>query len=194
MNVNREEYKRSKIDYIDIIMAFMNALIIIFPLVLVPKNIFISIIGILLSCGNFTLIIYIFHKKNPFYTYYCYVILLYGTLFLLPSSYINPILIILFIPELIYFLIVSKGKNYSSALSIQAKYRYLQRYGFQMGLNLQRLNQQWDNINPDLEKKLLQYKKSLEEQYKTKKILISSLILSLSWLTIFILYTILFWR
>ena len=105
---------------------------------------------------------------------------------------INPILGILFIPEVCFSYNISKGKSQTSALSIYAKAQYLRRYGVQYGLNARELSQQWDNINPELELKKNQHRELVEKQYHSKKILISSLVLSLSLITIFALYTVAF--
>jgi len=105
---------------------------------------------------------------------------------------INPILGILFIPEVCFIYTISKGKSQTSALSSYAKAQYLRRFGVQYGLDARKLSQQWDNINPELELKKNQQRELLEKRYHSKQIIISSLVLSLSLITIFALYTITF--
>ncbi len=185
-------FKKSFANYIDIALATMNSLIIIFPLIIVHKNLIISTVGIILSCGNLALIYYTYIKNNPFYIYYCFVMLFYGFLFLLPSIWINMMMGCLFIPNIIYILKISKGSSHTSALGSYAKYQYLKRFAIFEGFNARQLSQQWDNINPELELKRQKERELLEKHYHSMKILIISLLLSLSWLVIFVLYTIAF--
>ncbi len=101
-------------NYFDVSLAFINFLVIIFPLVLFNKNIFISIIGIILSGVLIEKTIYNFMKNNPFYIDYCYGLLICGFLSLFPSTAIFPIIGFLFLPEIgycIYNMLTSKGEN-----------------------------------------------------------------------------------
>lgn len=68
----------------------------------------------------------------------------------------------------------------------------MKKFGVQFGLNAQRLSQQWDGINPELELIRQKHRQLLEEKYNSKKILINSLLLSLAWLVTFVFYTITF--
>ena len=189
---NLQEFKKGLMNYIDICLAIINSLIIVFPLIFFYKNIIISILGIVLSCSTLTITLYTFIRNNPLYMYHCYVLLIGGVLFLIPSTMINPILGIFFIPEVCFIYNISKGKSQTSALSSYAKAKYLMRFGAQYGLNAKKLSQQWDNIDPELELKKKQQRELLEKQYHSKKNLISSLVLSLSLITIFAFYTITF--
>lgn len=189
---NLQEFKKGFLNYIDIGLAIINSLIILFPLIFFSKNIVISILGIILSCSILIISLSTFIRNNPLYMYYCYVLLIGGVLFLIPLTMINPILGILFIPEACFIYNISKGKSQTSALSSYAKAKYLMRFGAQYGLNAKKLSQQWDNIDPELELKKSQQRELLEKRYHGKKILISSLLLSLSLITIFALYTVTF--
>lgn len=184
------DFKKRYINYFDIILAIMNSLVIIFPLVIIYENPVISIIGIFLSSGTITLAIYTFIKNNPLYIYYCYTLLLYGLLFSIPSMILHPIFGAILIPDICFIYNISKGKSQTSALSGYAKAQFLMRFGAQYGMNVKQLSQQWDNINPELELKKQQQREKLEKQYFSKKILISTFILSVSLLAIFALFTI----
>ena len=187
-----QEFKKSFMNYVDIALAIINALIIMLPLIFFSKNIVISILGIVLSCSSLIVTIFTFSRNNPLYIYYCYVLLIGAILFLIPSIVINPIFGILFIPEVWFIYNISKGKSQTSALSSYAKMQYLQRFGAQYGMDAKQLTQQWDNINPELDLKEKQQRELLEQKYYGKKILISSFLLSLSLIAVFALYTITF--
>ncbi|MFW9828036.1 MAG: hypothetical protein ACFFEY_10610 [Candidatus Thorarchaeota archaeon] len=189
-NKKEEEFKKSFINYLDILLSIMNTLIILFSLIIFGKNLLISILGVILTLSLALLTFYTFIKNNPLYIYYCYVLLICGVLFLIPSTMINPFLGILFFPQLCFIYNISKGKSQSSALSTYAKAKYLKRMGVHYGLNAQKLSQQWDNINPELELKKNQQRDLLEKRYNSKKVLISSLCLFLSLIIVFAFFTI----
>jgi len=103
---------------------------------------------------------------------------------------INPIFGAILIPDICFIYNISKGKSQTSALSGYAKAQFLMRFGAQYGMSVNQLSQQWDNINPELELKKQQQREILEKKYFSKKILISTFILSVSLLAIFALFTI----
>ena len=74
-----------------------------------------------------------------------------------------------------------------SGVSTMSQTRVAGRAG-SMGLNVGKLKQTWDNINPDLEKKRRQMKELLEKKYNGKIILRNSLVLSFSLIIIFVLH------
>lgn len=189
-NEKPQDFKKRYFHYFDIILAIINSLVIIFPLAIIYENPVISMIGIFLSCGTITLAIYTFIKNNPLYIYYSYTLLLCGLLFSIPSMIINPIFGVILVPDICFIYNISKGKSQTSALSGYAKAQFLMRFGTQYGMSVKSLSQQWDNINPELELKKQQHREILEKQYFSKKIIISTFILSLSLLAIFILFTI----
>ncbi len=189
-NVKEEEFKKSFINYIDILLSIMNTLIILFSLIIFSENLLISIIGVLLTLSLVLMTFFTFIKNNPLYIYYSYILLICGILFLIPSTMINPFLGILFFPEFCFIYNISKGRSQSSAISTYAKVKYLKRMGAHYGLNAQKLSQQWDNINPELELKKNQQRDLLEKSYNSKKVLVSSLCLFLSLVIVFALFTI----
>ena len=73
MNSEKQpEFKKSFENYIDVTLGIINFLIIIFPLILANKNIYVSITGFFLSGLLLLLaILYFFLRDNPFYIYYC---------------------------------------------------------------------------------------------------------------------------
>lgn len=189
-NTKEMEFKKSFINYLDIILSIMNTLIILFSLIIFSKIFLISILGVTLTLCLALLTLYLFIKNNPLYIYYCYVLLVCGILFLIPSTMINPYLGVLFFPQLCLIYNMTKGKSQSSAISTYAKAQYLRRMGVRNSFNAQRLNQQWDNINPELELKKSQQRDLLEKRYNSKKVLISSLSLFLSLVIVFAFFTI----
>jgi hypothetical protein len=98
---------------------------------------------------------------------------------------------ILLLPDIFYFYEIYRSRSQSSAVSMVAKTKFMQKAG-NMGLIDRNLTQTWDNINPQLELKRQQQREELEHQYFGKKILRNSLILSISLIVIFILYAITF--
>ena len=70
-------------------MAIMNFLVIALALVFFYTNIFISIIGVLLAGVLIVITIFTFIKKNPFYIYYCYALILSSLFFLFRLMLIN---------------------------------------------------------------------------------------------------------
>ncbi|MFX1499322.1 MAG: hypothetical protein ACFFBH_17530 [Promethearchaeota archaeon] len=183
-----QDFKKHLVNYFDIILAFINSLVIIFPLIIIYENLAISIIGIFLSCGTIALAIFTFIRNNPLYIYYCYSLLLCALLFSIPSIMLNPYFAIILIPDICFIYNLSKGKSQTSALSSYAKAQFLMRMGTQYGMSTKKLSQQWDNINPELELKKQQQREILEKQYYSKKIIISTFILSVSLVAIFALF------
>jgi len=181
------DFKKTSTNYIDIVFAIVNFLIIIFPLIFFRKNIFISIMGFLFSGVLIIITLYTFIKKNPLYIYYSYVLLFCGLFFLIPSIMINYILGGLLLPEFCYIYNISKARGQTSATSQMTKLRVLGRAGG-YGLNIRRLRQTWDNGNPELEMKRKQQREILEKQYNGKRIMITSFLLGISLIFVFVLY------
>ncbi|HDZ17065.1 MAG TPA: hypothetical protein ENH75_02170 [archaeon] len=180
-------FKKKVINYIDIVFSIVNFLIILFPLIFFRKNIFISIFGFLFSGVLIINMLYTFTKNNPLYIYYSYALLFCGIFFLIPSIMINYILGWLLIPELCYVYNISKARGQTSATSQMAKLRVLGRAGG-YGLNIRRMRQTWDNVNPELELKRTQQREIFEKQYNGKKNLITSSLLGLSLIIVFVVY------
>jgi hypothetical protein len=190
--ISSSKFKKRFVNYFEVILSSVNSLIIIFLLIIAHKNIILSIIGILFACINLALIYYIFIKNNPMYRYYCYVLLFSGILFFIPSLWIDLTLGSLFLPNIIYIIIITKRYSGASAIESVAKYHYMQRFAVDYAFNAKNLSQQWDNINPELELKRQKHRELLEKKYHSKKIIITSILLSFIWLIIFLLYVITF--
>jgi len=182
------DFKKTYINYIDIVFAVTNFLIIIFPLIFFRKNIFIPIMGFLFSGVLIIITLYTFIKNNPLYIYYSFMLLFCGILFLIPSIMINYILGGLLLPEFCYIYNISKARGQTSATSQMAKLKVSGRMG-SYGLNSRRTRQAWDNVNPELEIKRKQQREILEKQYNGKKIMITSFLLGISLISVFVLYT-----
>ena len=181
------DFKKTSINYVDIVFSIVNFLIILLPLISFRKNIFISIFGFLFSGVLIIIMLYTFTKNNPLYIYYSYTLLFCGIFFLIPSITINYVLGVLLLPELCYVYNISKTRGQTSATSQMAKLRVLGRAGG-YGLNIRRMRQTWDNVNPELELKRTQQREIFEKQYNGKKNLITSSLLGLSLIIIFVLY------
>ncbi len=178
-------FKRGTSNYLDIMMAFVNFLIIIFPLSIIRNNIIITILGIVISSVVIISAIYIFSIKNPFYSMYCYVLLFCGFLFIYPLIAINLIYGGLFFLEGFYLWINSKLRREPSHISRLAQYRTDGIAG-SMGLNIRRRGM--TNVELELEKKRIQERERLAIKYNRKQILIRCLILGLSLFVIFIVF------
>lgn len=110
-------FKKAFVNYIDISIAFMNFLIILFSLTILSKNIITSIIGFSLSGPLIIIIIYKFIRNNPLYIYYCYTLIFSSLFYLFYSLIINPILGALLIPEILYiYTFYGKNEVYSQSL------------------------------------------------------------------------------
>jgi hypothetical protein len=186
-NENSPDFKKTYINYIEIALAIVNFLIIIFPLIFFSRNIFISITGFIFSGVLIVITLLTFIKNNPLYIYYNYTLLVCGFFFLIPSIMRNFIFGWLLLPELCYVYTLSKARGQTSATSQIAKLKVSGRAG-SYGLNSRRIRQAWDNVNPELEIKRNQQRKILKEKYNGKKIFIRSLILGLGLIIVLILY------
>jgi hypothetical protein len=87
---------------------------------------------------------------------------------------------------------MSRSISNKSALGTIAKYQYMQRFAVDYAFNAKTLSQQWDNINPELESINQKHRELLAKKYRSKRILITAVLLSLIWFIIFILYVIIF--
>ena len=181
------DFKKTNINYIDIVFAIVNFLIILFPLIFFMKNIFISIMGFLFSGVLIIFTLSTFIKNNPLYIYYNYVLLYCGIFFLFPLIMINYILGGLLILEFCYAYNILKARGQTSGTSQIAKLKVSGRAG-SYGLNSRRIRQAWDNVNPELEIKRKQLQEILEKQYNEKKIMITSFLLGISLTFVFVLY------
>jgi len=101
---------------------------------------------------------------------------------------INYILGGLLLPEFCYIYNISKARGQTSATSQMAKLKVSGRMG-SYGLNSRRTRQAWDNVNPELEIKRKQQREILEKQYNGKKIMITSFLLGIRLISVFVLYT-----
>lgn len=181
------DFKKTSINYIDIVFAIVNFLIIIFPLIFFRKNIFISIMGFQFSGVLIIITLYTFIKNNPLYIYYSYILLFCGLFFLIPSIRINYVLGGLIVPEFCYIYNLSRARGQTSATSQMTKLRILGRAGG-YGLNIRGMRQTWDNGNPELEMKRNQQREILEKQYNGKRIMLTSFLLGISLIIVFVLY------
>ena len=178
-------FKRGTSNYLDIIMAFVNFLIIIFPLSIIRNNIIITILGIVISSVVIISAIYTFSIKNPFYSMYCYVLLFCGFLFIFAYIAINPIFGGLFLLEGFYLYLVTKLRGDPSAVRRASRNVMAGRLG-SMGINVRRRGM--TNVELELEKKRIQERERLAIKYNRKQIFIRCLILSLSLFVIFIVF------
>jgi len=178
-------FKRGTSNYLDIIMALVNFLIIIFPLSIIGNNIIITILGIVISSVVIISAIYMFSIKNPFYSMYCYVLLFCGFLFILSLIAINPIFGGLILLESIYLWIDSRLKGTSSGTSRIARVS-MEGALSSIGLNVRRRGM--DRNELEFEKMRIQERERLAIKYNRKQILIRCLILSLSLFVIFIVF------
>ncbi|MHA2184353.1 MAG: hypothetical protein ACXAAI_05065 [Promethearchaeota archaeon] len=186
-----QDFRKGFRNYIDIFVSSLNFAVIFISLIFFRKNILISVLGILISGIFIVLTIYTFINNNPLYIYYCYGLLICSLLYVIPSIMIFSWIGILLLPDIFYFYEIYRSRGQSSAVSMVAKTKFMQKAG-NMGLIDRNLTQTWDNINPQLELKRQQQREELERQYSGKKILRNSLILSLSLIVIFIPFAITF--
>ncbi len=100
---------------------------------------------------------------------------------------INYVLGGLLLPEFCYIYNISKARGQTSATSQIAKLKVLGRAG-SYGLNIRGLRQTWDYGNPELEMKRNQQREILEKQYNGKRIMITSFLLGISLIVVFVLY------
>ena len=84
-------FKRTFLNYIDIGIAILNFLVIVFPLIVFYQSILISFIGV--GVAGFLIIITLntFIKNNPFYMYYCYALVLSSLFFFWRLLQINAV-------------------------------------------------------------------------------------------------------
>ncbi|MHA1913895.1 MAG: hypothetical protein ACW986_05170 [Promethearchaeota archaeon] len=184
-----QNFKKGFLNYLDIFVSSINFVIMFISFIFFHKNIFISVIGILLSGIFIGITIHTFINNNPLYVYYSYGLLICSLFYVMPSIIIFPWIWVLLLPDFFFFYELYRSRGRSSAVSMVAKTRFMQKAG-NMGLIDRNLTQTWDNVNPQFELKRSQQRDELERQYSGKKILRNSLILSLSLFIVFILYTI----
>lgn len=109
-------FKKGLVNYIDISIAFMNFLIIIYPLTFLSINVITSTIGIFLSGFLIIIIIFKFIKNDPLYIYYCFALIISGLFFLFSLLTIYPVLGALLLPEILYiYTFYSKTETYSQS-------------------------------------------------------------------------------
>ena len=188
--------KKGFLNYIDILVASLNFLVILITLIIFPKNIFISLIGILLSGVLIVFLVHTFIRNNPLYDRYFLGLLFCGFFFTIPLILmltrlglilIDFLISLILLLDILFFYRMYRSMVQLTGATTGAKASVLGKYGG-MGLRIRDLRQSWDNINPELIKKRKQMKELLEKQYDGKKVLRNSLIFSLSLFIIFVLY------
>ncbi len=187
---DEQDSKKSTINYIDIILAVLNSLNIILPLIIFHDILGLSIIGILISIVILALTIYTFIRNNPLYTYYSDILLLGGLLY----SFMSPLFFLFFIDfcYLCYRINVhvkySKRNRNKPLLARGIGRYYVNNRNINIGIGKE--FQQWDNIQRALENKRIQYREKLENQYHYKIILASSVMFALVLIVVFALLAI----
>ena len=106
-SIQKREFKKGIMNIVDLVFAFCHFIIIIFPLIIVPNNLALIIIGIAISGVLLFSIIFNSVKKNPFYSSYVFALLIGNFLFLIPSIILVPLTSIFLIPEICYIIFLS---------------------------------------------------------------------------------------
>lgn len=171
-------FKKGFVNYIDICLAFMNFLIIVFPLTILSKNILISTIGIFLSSFLIVVTLFKFIKNNPLYIYYCYTLIFSCLFFLFYLLNVNPVLGALLLPEILYiYTFFTKTEVYSQQSLIP----------YDNSINLY-MNYSPRRVNTCKIYKRVKITEMIKKQYNSKTNFMYSLILSLSLIITFIFY------
>ena len=170
-------FKKGFVNYIDISIAFMNFLIIIFPLTFLSINIITSTIGIFLSGFLIIIMIFKFVKNDPLYIYYCVALIISGLFFLFSLLTIYPVLGALLLPEILYIYTFYSKTATTSQSSIP----------YDNSINAY-MNPTPNPVNTCKIYKRAKMTESIKKQYNSKINLKYSFILSLSLIIIFILY------
>lgn len=173
-------FKKGFVNYIDISIAFMNFLIIAFPLTFLSKNIIISTIGILLLGVLIIIALFKFIKSNPLYIYYCYTLFISSVFFLFYWVTINPALGGLFLPEILYLYTFSSKTEVNSQSLIP----------YDNSINLY-LNYSPRRVNTCKIYKRAKITKRIKKQYNSKTNFEYSLILGIILTTISVFYILL---
>jgi len=203
--------KRSRIEFFDLSLAIVNSILMILMNILIfHKNINLSSIGLLFTFGLLGGTLYTFFKRNPFYIYFFYGLLLNGVLLdLYPLivqggfflNIVSKIILFIIIPgyalgliNIGYFLALTIGHIYGSSNIAGSKYdSALARYNYygrhylspnQMQV-LQEINSSSSSrFNTDLERKLEAEKTEeiLKENFKFNTVVLISTICTLGFL------------
>ncbi len=184
-NETNGKFKPGLINYLDVIVAVMNFMIIIIPMLFFYENVFISIIGIFISGVLIVFALSSLASNNPFYIYYCYGLMINSIFFIFPAFIMIPWLGLLFLPNFIFLYQLSKKRSQHAATNIIARSA---RAG-NLGLMIRNLDQKYDNINPDLEIKRKQQRDIVENLYKGKKILRLTFLFSIALFVVFVLFS-----
>ena len=98
-----DKSKINKIEYFELIMAILNAIIIIYLFTFARNITIISILFASIFIGVlYGGLIITFLKRNPFYTYFCYGIMFCGIIGNIFEVFLSPLLTLIFIPQIYY--------------------------------------------------------------------------------------------
>jgi hypothetical protein len=174
------KFERKFVNYIDISIALMNLLVITLPLAILSENIFISIIGISVSCVIVITLFYKFLRNNPLYIYYCFAIIFGALFFLFYLLNLYPVLGVLLLPEVLYIYTFYSKSVTTSQSSIP----------YDNSINAY-MNETPRAVNTCKIYKRAKLTEKIKEKYNSKTNLKYSSIFSLSLLVIFLLYMVL---
>jgi len=183
-NLKKKRKPRHIIEFFDFIMAIINFLLMFLIIILIlHRSVIITIIGLIFSIILLVGMIFTFLRRNPFYIYFCYGLLLCGALYALPSVILFPtktpsenilfiISIILLFPEICYIINLTRG--YSSGTSTIARYKYYEKFRAGAMFDVKSLDSQW--YGKDLTQKLKEEdeQKRIKEQYNFNRIVLIS--------------------
>ncbi|MFX0036560.1 MAG: hypothetical protein ACFE9I_13090 [Candidatus Hermodarchaeota archaeon] len=170
------EFKKTKINYIDIFFAIFHFFIILFSYFSLPSFIAYSLSAIIVSSFSLSIMTYLFVKNNPFYIYYNLGVLIMGFFFLssiLTNEGIPLIFIFFLILEVAYFWSLI-GKNRPTPYSIV--------WGGSHILDYYKVP-----VNYEEKLELSRQKEHLKKLYKRRKNIILSMILNITFIIFAIL-------
>ena len=192
-----ESFERKLINYIDIGFACFNFIIIIFPLLAVLENIILTIVGCVFASVLFINTLYTFNRNNPFYLYYCYGLILGSLFFLISLLVLNPLMGLIFIPIIIYLIILlktprefSKEVHFRSKRATHARYHPADLRGTSRGGHTVSISSAMDLVDPEEKERQERRSKILKERYNFKKIIVYTVILTVSLFVVNILLSI----
>lgn len=170
-------FKRFFLNYIDISIAVLNFLVIVFPLIIFYQNISISFIGIGIASVLIVLTVLTFLKNNPFYIYYCYALMISSLFFLFRLMLINALFGAVILPTA-WYIYTFYGANELYAPSLVP-------YNNNVNLSSYRIPKRVDgNVAYKRKQRIEIIKKQYDSDLSRKY----SIILSLSLIFIFFLY------
>ena len=176
-SIQKEEFKKGVMNYVDLVFAIFHFIIIVFPLIVIQNILILEIIGILCSSFLLILLVYNFTSENPFYISYGIALLLSNFFFLIPSVILVPLIGFFLIPEFFYIYIVTFKSRAFSATKFYGDYKYRKRLGTVGLLPI-----------PDPNLKMRERKQSeiAEKRYSAKKHAIISFVLLISLVVVFV--------